>query len=481
MATFISIYLRKFLYRMKADMIAGALCLFSISAFGQVGINTQAPAATLDVAARTTGTSATAAEGLIAPRLTIADLNAKAPAYGAAQAGSMIYVTDAANGSPSGQTANINAAGYYFFDGSRWLKVATGNAGGSGNTGSSNDIYNGDGALTANRTVAMSDKTLAFSASPTTGTSHFSVDDTTWSVDALSNRVGIGTNAPSEKLHVENGNIFVHHDSPTLYFQSTTPIDASNPDNNNGSVVFYEGQNSTTEGMYIRHVNNPTGFTGGNQLQLGSIENGTYSSVMKISNRTKQILIDSPAFVSWFGAVYPKLVISSSIPNAAIQILDGTEGNNKVLTSDASGKGSWKSLPGLTAPSTAYTWNNSGATGDLVSNVSSISGPYTVGQTGWYSIQSSWKYDQNAYNDSGMGHVWMQINTSGNNWMDAISNPSLTDQPVDDTEVVNKSWHTAMLAGKMVYLIADTNYFIHLNVAYVKTVGSQKFVLNYVQ
>lgn len=459
-------------------MITGALCLCSLSIFGQVGINTQSPAATLDVAARTTGISATTAEGLIAPRLTIADLNAKASAYGAAQTGSLIYVTDASNGSPAGQTANINTVGYYFFDGTGWLKVTTGNA---GSTGNSNDIYNGDGALTANRTVAMSDKTLAFSASPTGGTSHFTVDDTTLSVDALNNRVGVGTNVPAEKLHVENGNIFMHHDSPTLYFQSTTPADASNPDNNNGSIVFYKGQNSTTEGMYIRHVNNPTGFTGGNQLQLGSIENGTYNSVMKISNRTQQILIDSPTFVSWFGAVYPKLVITSSVPNAAIQILDGTEGNNKVLTSDASGKGSWKSLSGLTAPSTVYTWNNLDA-GVLNYYQDSVSGPYTVGKTGWYQIQSNWEYDQDTnYNDSGMGHVWMQINTSANNWMDAIPNPSLMNQPVNDKTLVNKSWHSSILSGRMLYLTLNTNYFIHLSTAYVKKAGSQNFILNYVQ
>jgi hypothetical protein len=463
---------------MKTDVIIMALCFFSISAFGQVGINTQTPAATLDVAARTTGTSTTTAEGLIAPRLTIADLNAKVTAYGAAQAGSLIYVTDASNGSPSGQTATINTAGYYFFDGTNWLKVTTGNGGSSG---SSNDIYTNDGTLSANRTVAMLDKTVAFSANPTSGTSHFTVDDTTLSVDALNNRIGIGTNVPAEKLHVENGNIFMHHDSPTLYFQSTTPIDASNPDNNNGSIVFYEGQNSTTEGMYIRHVNNPTGFTGGNQLQLGSIENGTYNSVMKISNRTKQILIDSPTFVSWFGAVYPKLVISSSVPNAAIQILDGTEGDNKVLTSDASGKGSWKSLSGLTAPSTVYTWDNLGASGNLTSYQDSVSGPYTVGRTGWYQIQSNWAYKQIPNYNPGMGHVWMQINTSSNSWLDAISNPSRIDQPVNATEIVSTSAKTLFLADKMVYLVSNTNYFIHLNTAYVQTVGSQKFILNYVQ
>jgi len=80
-----------------------------------------------------------------------------------------------------------------------------------------------------------------------------------------------------------------------------------------------------------------------------------------------------------------------------------------------------------------------------------------------------------------MGHVWMQINTSGNSWMDAISNPSLVNQPVNVTEMVSTSQKTLMLADKMVYLTSNTNYFIHLSPAYVQTVGSQKFILNYVQ
>jgi hypothetical protein len=463
---------------MKISVITLAVCLSSISAYGQVGINTQTPAATLDVAARTTGTSATTPEGLIAPRLTIADLNAKASAYGTAQAGSLIYITDAANGSPSGQTASINAIGYYFFDGSVWLKVTT------GSTGSTNDIYSSDGALAADRTVALSDKTLAFTANPTTGTSHFTVDGATLSVDALNNRVGIGTNVPTEKLHIENGNMFMHHDSPTIYFQSTIPDDYSNPNNNNGSIVFYNGANSTTEGMYMRHVNNPTGYVGGNQLQFGSINNGAFTSVLNIGNITKQVLIGTTSPSSNNGN-YSKLVINSDTANGAIQIIDGTQGNNKVLTSDAIGRGTWKSITGLAAPSTTYTWDNPGASGTLGYYQNYVYGPYTVGKTGWYEIQSKWRYIQSppsvSGNDQGVGSLWMQINTSGTNSMYALTDPSLADQPIDETMVANQLFSMAMLSGRMLYLTSGKNYFIHLTGAYLDVVGSQRFILNYIQ
>ncbi len=466
---------------MKTEMITMALCLFSISAFGQVGINTQTPVATLDVAARTTGTSASTAEGLIAPRLTIADLNAKASAYGTAQVGSLIYVTDAGNGIPSGQTANINAAGYYFFDGTGWLKVTTGNAGSAGN---SIDIYNSDGALTANRTIAMSDKTLAFSGNPTSGTSHFTVDDTTLSVDALNNRVGFGTNAPLEKLHIESGNMFMHHDSPTIYFQSTIPTNYSNPNNNNGSIVFYNGANSTTEGMYMRHVNNPTGYIGGNQLQFGSIDNGAFSSILNIGNVTKQVLIGTTSYSSNNGS-YSKLVINSDVANQAIQIIDGTQGNNKVLTSDANGKGTWKSISGLTAPSTTYIWDNPGSAGTLGYYQNYVYGPYTVGKTGWYQIKSRWSYIQAPQSvsgtDQGVGTVWMQINTSSSNSMDALNNPSIINEPVDETVMFNRMITGSMLPGKMMYLTLGTNYYIHISAALVDRYTEQKFILNYVQ
>ncbi|KAA0126562.1 hypothetical protein FY557_16805 [Chryseobacterium sp. SN22] len=159
---------------------------------GRVGINTTSPRTTLDVAAKL-GT--TDADGLQAPRLTRAELTAKGNSvYGTDHAGTIIYISDIAGGDVTSQRVNINATGYYFFDGTFWQKVGAGS-----------DLYKDNGTLTSNRTVSQGTNTMAFTSSATTGTSHFTVDNSTLNVDAANHRVGIGTNSPATKLDVNNG------------------------------------------------------------------------------------------------------------------------------------------------------------------------------------------------------------------------------------------------------------------------------------
>jgi hypothetical protein len=63
----------------------------------------------------------------------------------------------------------------------------------------STNIYSTDGTLAGNRIVTQGANTLAFTGSAVNA---FSVDGTTMSVDAANNRVGIGTAAPTNNLHV---------------------------------------------------------------------------------------------------------------------------------------------------------------------------------------------------------------------------------------------------------------------------------------
>ncbi|MFN4086050.1 MAG: beta strand repeat-containing protein [Spirosomataceae bacterium] len=86
-------------------------------------------------------------------------------------------------------------------------QVLTSNGGSSAPTWTTlptaNNIYNADGTIVGgNRTVAMATNSLTFTSTATTGSNHFSVDGSTFSVDAVNNRVGIGTSSPGTPLEV---------------------------------------------------------------------------------------------------------------------------------------------------------------------------------------------------------------------------------------------------------------------------------------
>ncbi|WP_148285333.1 hypothetical protein [Flavobacterium sp. B17] len=102
-----------------------AALLFSMTAFAQVGINNTSPKATLDITAKTSGTKP---EGLIIPQLSGDQIRtATAGAvYGTSQKGLIVYASSA-DTAPAGATASITAAGYYYFDGTNWQKISTGN------------------------------------------------------------------------------------------------------------------------------------------------------------------------------------------------------------------------------------------------------------------------------------------------------------------------------------------------------------------
>ncbi|KFC20040.1 hypothetical protein [Chryseobacterium sp. FH1] len=109
---------------MKKNLLLVALP-WSVLGYGQVGINTDTPKATFDVVA--TAADPTVVDGIIAPRLTGNELKAKDDIYNADQIGTLIYATAAA--APiSPKTINVTTAGYYYFDGSVWVKFSPASA-----------------------------------------------------------------------------------------------------------------------------------------------------------------------------------------------------------------------------------------------------------------------------------------------------------------------------------------------------------------
>lgn len=105
----------------KSAIILTLMLSFLMKA--QVGINTQSPAATLDVTHKS-GSPA----GIIAPRVTADELINNDANYGANQNGAIVFVTDLATGSPTVKTKDINMPGYYFFSSleNKWINIATG-------------------------------------------------------------------------------------------------------------------------------------------------------------------------------------------------------------------------------------------------------------------------------------------------------------------------------------------------------------------
>ncbi|PIF47639.1 hypothetical protein CLU96_4706 [Chryseobacterium sp. 52] len=174
---------------MKKLKISLVLLSFNTFAFGQVGINTSGPAATLDITAKNAAGTSTNPEGLLVPRVD----REKAQSMTSVATSTLIYVNAVSTGTQTGTTANIDAVGFYYFDGSLWQKLKS--------SGSGDNIYTTDGTLGGNRMVTQGTNTLGFTSNAVNG---FSVDGTTLSVDAANDRVGVGTNAPTASLEVNS-------------------------------------------------------------------------------------------------------------------------------------------------------------------------------------------------------------------------------------------------------------------------------------
>ncbi|WP_374461766.1 beta strand repeat-containing protein [Chryseobacterium taeanense] len=139
-------------------LFTAAAMFFSMTAFAQVGINNTSPKATLDITAKTTDGSKP--EGLIIPQLSGSNIHTATAAgvYGSNQKGLIIYATSA-DSSPISTTANITSAGYYYFDGTNWQKISTGNT--VSTTLASGNIYVGSASNVATAVSPTGDVTIS--------------------------------------------------------------------------------------------------------------------------------------------------------------------------------------------------------------------------------------------------------------------------------------------------------------------------------
>ncbi len=161
--------------------------LFSAVLYSQVGINTQNPKGTLDVSAKST--DGTLPEGFLLPRLTGEQIKSADNQYTSDQTGIIVYASSAVSVS-SPKTVNINAAGYYYFDGNVWQKLDKTINARSGVSLSGNDVILG-GSLGQATTISNNGNSLSISGTASTTT-----------FDQAGN-VGIGTTTPTQRLDVD--------------------------------------------------------------------------------------------------------------------------------------------------------------------------------------------------------------------------------------------------------------------------------------
>ena len=295
------------------------------------------------------------------------------------------------------------------------------------------NIYNSNGALTGARIVTQGANTLAFTA---TSVNAFSVDGTTFSIDALNNYVGIGTapalpfdvanstqtttsrftntlNSNSQKMAVygwttgalggtniggafesmnstgENYGIYGNASGNSGNKKGVYASASGTGTNNGGFFASSGGTNdygvytiataagtSNAFGIFSTAQGNGTGTTYGVYAQNSSSNTGaTYAGYFENVNSTGSIIYGVRSNLTGnAGGAVTKYGIRSDVigtassnvggyfravggtTNHALQLVDGSEANNRVLTSDAAGMATWTDLSTLTSGgATAWT------------------------------------------------------------------------------------------------------------------------------
>ena len=351
----------------KNIILLGALVISSV-AYAQVGINNEAPKATLDVTAKTTDN--TTAEGIIAPRLSGDDIKGKDTQYTIDQKGAIVYAT-AAVGSASTKTANITSEGYYYFDGAIWSKFGSGTA-----TAGAEPWYNSAGNIpaTANNQniyqmgkVGINKSTVPTHQLDVTG--DLKANYVSGGVNNGINTNYPGLGEPANIMYVANNEDIASATNSSLAF--VTPNMASiqsSKATGGGSITAYSTPNGGNVGFFANSVAASTtssiwGYNnsgGQNYLELSHNKSNAEVTTVKLEKLSGvNFTFRTPANAFEGNYTFPR-----------------NNGNaNQVLTTDGTAgleaKLSWKDVSSLVTVPTE-PWNVQGGTTPATTNAQNI-------------------------------------------------------------------------------------------------------------
>lgn len=333
---------------MKKSIIM--LLLIPILSLAQVGVNTTAPKAALDVESSN--------NGMLIPRVQLTSIldntTVVNPNTGPLETSTLVY-----NMAPAGVVPNNVVAGFYYWNNAaipaQWVPVARGTSWNLfGNSGTNTTTLFDSNFTPTEKFIGTTDYQDLY-----IGTNNYP----RIKINAFGN-VGIGTDNPNAKLHI--------HDTSPYITGWITKTNVANAILGYVSPTFVVNTTSTSSGISDKNYSAQFSSAGTNiSTNIAASFNATgaannYAIVVPENSGDVGIGTETPT---------TKLHIEKASAGA-VRIVDGTQAAGRVLTSDATGVATWQSV-GTLGPA----WSVNGNSAINTPTIPVTYGTSTIGAT----------------------------------------------------------------------------------------------------